>query len=220
MRYVLTLIGVALVLAPAAGAHVTANPASATAGEFTKVDFRVPHGCEGSATTSLTVRIPNGVLFVAPEVVPGWRESVTMAKFSEPIEVFGETHTEGVRTITWTGGRLPEGRMLDFGVSLRMPEGAGRTIYFPAVQRCEKGVHRWITIPVQGQEEPEEPAPGVELVAAEAAEGEATSTTPAAAPVEDSDDDRANLALGFGIGGLVVGLGALGLSLWRRPRSA
>jgi periplasmic copper chaperone A len=218
MRYLLTLVGAALALAPAAGAHVTANPGSATAGEFTKLDFRVPHGCEGSATTSLTVRMPDGVLFVSPEVVPGWKESVTTAKFDKPVKVFGETHTEGVRTITWRGGPLPEGRMLEFGVSLRMPKGAGKTIYFPSVQRCEKGVHRWITIPVQGQEEPEEPAPAVELVAAEATE-EAASTTPAPEPVEDADDDRANLALGFGIGGLVVGLGALGLSLWRRPRS-
>jgi periplasmic copper chaperone A len=220
MRYLLTLIGAALVLAPAATAHVTANPGSATAGEFTKLDFRVPHGCDGSPTTSLTVRMPEGVLFVAPEVVPGWKESVTTAKFSEPVEVFGETHTEGVRTVTWRGGPLPEGRMLDFGVSLRLPEGAGKTLYFPSVQRCVKGVHRWITIPVEGQEEPEAPAPGVELIATEATEEE--QVMPAPAPVEESDDsdDRANLALGFGIGGLVVGLAAVGLSLWRRPRSA
>jgi periplasmic copper chaperone A len=220
MRYVLTLIGAALVLAPPAAAHVTANPSSAVAGEFTKLDFRVPHGCEGSATTSLTVRMPDGVLFVSPEVVPGWKESVTTAKFSEPVEVFGERHTEGVRTVTWRGGPLLEGRMLDFGVSLRLPDNVGKTLYFPSVQRCEKGVHRWITIPVEGQEEPEEPAPGVELIAAEATEEEQPAA--AQAPVEESDDsdDRANLALGFGIGGLVVGLAAVGLSLWRRPRSA
>jgi periplasmic copper chaperone A len=218
MRALLTLIGTALVLAPAATAHVTANPASAVAGEFTKLDFRVPHGCEGSPTTSLTVRMPEGVLFVAPEVVPGWKESVTTAKLAKPVKVFGETHTEGVRTITWRGGPLPEGRMLDFGVSLRLPQGAGKTIYFPSVQRCEKGVHRWITIPVEGQEEPEEPAPGVELIAAESTESEEA----APAPVVESDDsdDRANLALGFGIGGLAVGLIALGLTFWRRPRSA
>jgi periplasmic copper chaperone A len=219
MRYVLTLIGAALALAPAASAHVTANPPSGVAGEFTKLDFRVPHGCEGSATTSLTVRVPEGVLFVSPEVVPGWKESVTTAKFAKPVEVFGETHTEGVRTITWRGGPLPEGRMLDFGVSLRLPEGEGKTIYFPSVQRCEKGVHRWITIPVEGQEEPEEPAPGVELIAAEATEGEQAAPTPAPVVESDDSDDRANLALGFGIGGLVVGLAAVGLTLWRRPRS-
>jgi uncharacterized protein YcnI len=220
MRYLLTLIGAALVLAPAAGAHVTANPPSGVAGEFTKIDFRVGHGCEESPTTSLTVRVPDGVTFVAPEIVPGWKASVTKAKFAEPVTVFGEQVTEGVRTITWRGGPLPNGYVTDFGVSMRLPESAGQTLYFPAVQRCQKGVHRWITIPVEGQEEPDEPAPGVELIAAEATENE--QAAPAPAPIEDSDnsEDRANLALGFGIGALVVGLGALGLSLWRRPRSA
>jgi periplasmic copper chaperone A len=218
MRYVLTLAAAALVLAPAAAAHVTANPPSGVAGEFTKIDFRVGHGCEESPTTSLTVRVPEGVTFVAPEIVPGWRASVTTAKFAEPITVFGEQITEGVRTITWRGGPLPDGYMTDFGVSMRLAEGAGKTLYFPAVQRCQQGVHRWITIPVEGQEEPDEPAPGVELIAAESTEEEAA----APAPVVESDDsdDRANLALGFGIGALVVGLAAVGLSLWRRPRSA
>lgn len=220
MRYLLTLVGAALLLAPAAAAHVTANPPSGVAGEFTKIDFRVGHGCEDSPTTSLTVRVPEGVLFVAPEVVPGWKASVTKAKFSKPVEVFGETHTEGVRTITWKGGPLPDGFMTEFGVSMRLPEGAGRTIYFPAVQHCEKGEHRWITIPIEGQEEPEEPAPAVELLAADGGEEEGSATPPPAAPAADNSDDRANLALGFGIGGVAVGLGALGLSLWRRPRSA
>ena len=45
-----------------------------------------------------------------------------------------------------------------------MPNTPGKTLWFPTVQRCVKGVHRWIAIPRKGQPEPEEPAPGVRLV--------------------------------------------------------
>ena len=40
-------------------------------------------------------------------------------------------------------------------------------VYFPIVQECAVGVHRWISIPVEGQPEPDEPAPGVTVLPAE-----------------------------------------------------
>ena len=45
-----------------------------------------------------------------------------------------------------------------------MPNTPGKTLYFKTIQRCAKGVNRWIEIPVKGQEEPEFVAPGVALV--------------------------------------------------------
>jgi uncharacterized protein YcnI len=48
---------------------------------------------------------------------------------------------------------------------LRLPDKAGENLYFPVVQECEKGVHRWIEIPAKGQDAGKlrEPAPFIHL---------------------------------------------------------
>jgi uncharacterized protein YcnI len=226
----------AAVLAPAASAHVTANPAEAPAGGFTMISFRVPHGCEESATTRLSIQIPEGVVSVAPEAVPGWEVETVEGPYDEPVQLHGEEVTEGVKEVTWTGGPLDAHQFLDFGLSMRMPEAEGETIYFPVVQTCEQGETSWITIPVAGEEEPDTPAPGVTLLAASGGHGSSTGSagsddstssaaqepaTEAAAAVEDDEDDdtMAMAALVLGGLGLVAGLGALGLT-WRRGRAA
>ena len=57
--------------------------------------------------------------------------------------------SEGVTEIAWSGGKLLDAHYDEFvfiGVIARRSR-AGQTIYFPVVQECEKGVHRWIEIP-------------------------------------------------------------------------
>jgi periplasmic copper chaperone A len=208
----------ALALPAAAYAHVTANPSEATAGSFAMITFRVPHGCEDSPTTGITVKIPDGVVFVTPEAVPGWTVSTKEGKLAQPVEAEGETITEGATEVSWSGGPLSPHEFTDFGLSMKLPDKAGETLWFPVVQRCEQGRTRWIKIPVEGQAEPDTPAPGVSLVAA-------STPTPAAAPVaaaddEESDDDETatTVALLLGAAGLLAGLAALGLVLFRRPR--
>ena len=223
------LAAAALVAAPAATAHVTANPATAAAGSVTKIQFQVGHGCEDSPTTSVAVRIPAGVANVAPEVEPGWKIAVKEGELPEPVEVFGETVTEGVTEVTWSGGTLSPHQFTDFGISMLLPSTAGETVYFPVVQRCQQGVNRWITIPVEGQAEPDQPAPGVVLTAAEAGghddsgtttgEEEPTAgseTTATEGSEEEDTEDRANVALGLGAAGLIAGLAALGMGFRRR----
>jgi uncharacterized protein YcnI len=48
---------------------------------------------------------------------------------------------------------------------MKLPDSAGKTLYFPVVQECEKGVHRWIEIPADGKtaDALKEPAPGLRL---------------------------------------------------------
>ena len=224
----IVLAAAALVAAPAASAHVTANPATAPAGSVTKIQFQVGHGCEDSPTTSVAVRIPAGVAALAPEVEPGWKITTKEGKLPEPVEVFGETTTEGVTEVTWTGGPLSPHQFTDFGISLLLPNKAGETIYFPVVQRCQQGVNRWITIPVEGQAEPDQPAAGVELTAAETGGDDSGTTTGEDEPTAGSEttetgeseesetEDRANLALGLGAAGLIAGLAALGMGFRRR----
>jgi periplasmic copper chaperone A len=215
MRYLLTLIGAALVLAPAAGAHVTVNPDEVPAGSFSRFAIRVPNERGNTDTTKVTVRLPKGLFFVSFQPKAGWKRTVKMQKLNPPATVFGEKVTERVATVTWEGGRIRPGEFDEFGLSAKVPDASGTTLVFPALQTYSNGeIVRWI-----GPEEADEPASRVTL---EPKEDQAAAPAPApvATPASESDDDRANLALAFGIGGLVVGLGALGLSLWRRPRSA
>jgi uncharacterized protein YcnI len=48
---------------------------------------------------------------------------------------------------------------------MKLPDRPGATLYFPVVQECREGVHRWIEIPAKGKraEDLEEPAPALRL---------------------------------------------------------
>jgi uncharacterized protein YcnI len=137
----------------------------APAGGSTIIPFMVPHGCDGSPTRSVSIRIAAGVTSAKPRSKPGWRLSITRGKLPQPVKDFaGNTVTRGVLEVTWSGGNLPDSQFDTFDILLGMPNRPGKTVYFPTVQRCAKGVTRWIEIPKKGQEEPEHPAPGVKLV--------------------------------------------------------
>lgn len=200
----------ALVLAPAAGAHVTLNPDAITANSFARFAIRVPNERGNATTTKLTVKLPDGLVFVSFQPKPGWRRTVTMRKLAKPVAVEGEQVTEQVGSVTWTGGKIGPGEFDEFGMSAKVPDAVGTKLTFPAVQTYSNGeVVRWI-----GPPDAEEPAPQVTL---EAREPEATALPrPAGTEDEDADDGRANLALGLGAAGLIAGLAALGLTLRRR----
>ena len=68
----------------------------------------------------------------------------------------------------WSGGNLPDDWYDEFVFTgfLSGDLEAGKTLYFPVVQECEKGVHRWIEIPAgKTGERLDEPAPGIKLLA-------------------------------------------------------
>ncbi len=155
----------ALSVIGAASAHVGTTPDEAPAGQTSVIGFTVGHGCEGSPTRSVTIQIPAGVTSAKPRPKAGWRISIKRGKLPQPVKDFaGNTVTVGVLQVTWSGGRLPDAYYDTFELRLGMPKTPGKMLYFPTVQRCVKGVHRWIEIPRKGQPEPEEPAPGVRLV--------------------------------------------------------
>jgi uncharacterized protein YcnI len=166
MRKALLLVtGIAaLVAIPVAAAHIGPTPSSAPAGNTTIVGFAVGHGCEGSPTRQVTIQIPAGVTAAKPRPKPGWTISIKRGKLPQPVKDFaGNTVTTGVLEVTWTGGPLPDAYFDTFDIRLGMPDTPGKTIYFKTIQRCSKGLYRWIQIPVEGQPEPDEPAPGVAL---------------------------------------------------------
>lgn len=188
------LITAFLALAAPAMAHVTVHADSTAAGSYAMVTFRVPHGCDGAATTAVRVQIPDGIESVTPQVNDGW-----------DIEI-------GEDEVVWRGGPLPDEYLDEFGLSLQLPEdAAGETLYFPVVQECEGGETTWIEIPASPDaDEPEHPAPGLAVTAAEDEvtqldDAEPTSATPAQA----ATSPLSIAALVAGLLGLVLGGAAL-----------
>jgi uncharacterized protein YcnI len=221
----LTSGAVALAAAPAA-AHIHTDPAEAEAGSTTTVAFEIEHGCEGSPTVDVAIEIPVGVNDVTAEPLPGWSASVE----------------SGIAR--WTGGPLPDDSPGLFPLRMTLPAEAG-PLAFPLVQRCERGSLDWIEETVEGQPEPEHPAPILLLTAAPpgstTASTSSTTTTPtttttttaptttsapageATGPVEGEDGDDGS-ALPYVLGGLaaaaVIGGGGYALARSRRQEGS
>jgi periplasmic copper chaperone A len=213
--YIVAAVGVAiLALAPVAGAHVTLQPDQAPAGGFTRLDVRVPTERDDASTTKVEVQMPPGFLSVSSEPEPGWDVELTMRKLDKPVEQFGEQVTEEVGRITFTAdgeaSAIRPNEFRDFGLSVAVPEGRpGSSLTFKAVQTYSSGeVVRWI-----GPPDSEEPAPQVELTAAEEEAASAPAAQqPAAAPASEDDDDGNGLAIAaliVGAAGLAAGVAAL-----------
>jgi uncharacterized protein YcnI len=168
MKFKVSAVLGAMILAACetARAHVTLETSKAPAASTYKAVLRVGHGCEGSPTIAIRVQIPDGVIAVKPMPKPGWTLTTRIEPYPKPVKYFEDMLTEGVREIAWTGGKLPDEWYDEFIFRGRLPDaGAGEQLWFPVVQECEKGVHRWIEIPAAGKtaDDYKEPAPGLAL---------------------------------------------------------
>jgi uncharacterized protein len=216
----------ALALPAAAAAHVTVHPNKLPAGQFTVTGVRVPNEKDDASTTKVDVQMPDGIASASTQPRDGWTAKVTMEKAAKPIEMHGETSTEEVARITWTadeGAGVRPGEFVEFPVSLRVPDGAGSTLAFKALQTYSDGeVVRWI-----GAADSERPAPAVAVVAEDAvledvpagASAEAQTQATPAAQEEDDDGPSTGLviaALVLGGLGLLAGLAGL-MAARRRP---
>ncbi len=149
-----------------AQAHVTANPNTGVADAYFETKFRVSHGCDGSATTSVTIKMPEAIVNVKPQFKPGWKAEIKKKKLSVPVNIgHGKMTDEQVDEITWRGGPLPDDQYDEFGIVIKLPDGAGSTLWFPVTQTCEKGKLEWSQIPTAGQmwHDLKSPAPFVKL---------------------------------------------------------
>jgi len=160
------IIPAGIVGIPAAQAHVTLENAEAPADSFYKAAFKVPHGCEGTPTVTVRIQIPDGVTNVKPQQKAGWQLAIVKAPVNPPIEgPHGSKITETIREVSWSGGRLLDENYDEFWMQVRLPDRPGTSLYFPVVQQCEKGVHRWIETPEPGKSprDLKEPAPQLRL---------------------------------------------------------
>jgi len=213
----LTAAGV-LAAAGSAFAHVTVHPESYAKGATDGVlTFRVPNEEDTASTTKVQVFLPTdhpvlGVL-VTPE--EGWTAKVTTTKLKTPIKTDDGTITDAVSEITWSGGRIGQGEYEDFDVAFgQLPDDTAQLAFKTLQTYSDGNVVRWIETPQAGQEEPENPAPTLKLVAAPAP---ASAKSGAGQVVSASGSD--STARGLGIAGLVVGVLGLGAAVFVLVRS-
>ncbi|MBL8642407.1 MAG: YcnI family protein [Rhodospirillaceae bacterium] len=163
-KFALALAGV-VGISSGALAHATLMVKEAKPGAWQLVEVGIPHGCVGEPTTTIKLKLPDGVVNARPQVKPGWNLCMTMRKLEKPIIAEGVNLTEVADEVTWTGGSLGDMEFDRFGVFMKLPNDPGRTVYFKTIQQCAKGEHRWIEIPADGKtsRDYKEPAPAMKL---------------------------------------------------------
>jgi uncharacterized protein YcnI len=209
-----------LAAAGTASAHVTVSSEDAAPGGFGKVTLRVPNESDTASTVAIRVQLPadTPLAFLSTQPVPGWTVITTTSDLETPVEVEGRQVSSYVSQIEWradAGGGVAPGQFQEFSVSGGPLPDADRMV-LPTVQTYSDGTEAaWIEPTVEGQGEPERPAPVLALTAADASGGAASSAGEGAhggdAAAGDGDDASgialflAILALFTGLAGVVLG---------------
>jgi uncharacterized protein YcnI len=160
----------ALVVAPSARAHPALQIGEARIGAPYRAIISIPHGCDGTATVKVRVRVPEGLIGAKPLPKPGWTVSTVRGRYAQAYEFYhGQTLSEGVQEVTWTG-RLGDDFFDEFAFAgfLAGTLKEGSPLFFPTYQECEKGSYEWIEVPASGQtaHSLKHPAPSVLLLPA------------------------------------------------------
>lgn len=137
---------VVLAVGGVASAHIDPDPIAMQAGTTGTAAFKVEHGCDGSPTTGMKFKIPDGVSAVAAVDKDGW------------------TATATGNTLEFAGGPLAPDQEDHFDITFTAPALPG-DIRFPVIQTCEQGELAWIEVAEDGQAEPEHPAPTIKITA-------------------------------------------------------
>ncbi len=169
-------------------AHAVLGVKQASPNQTYRGVVQIGHGCDGKPTTGVTVTIPEGVIAAKPMPKPGWQLSTTKGAYDRAYPSYHGTVSEGVKTITWTGGSLPDDQYDEFVFQARLTDAVapGGTVYFPVRQDCDGAVADWSQVPAAGQSARDlsSPAPGVRIVAAAAT---AAPAAPAATSIKAGD---------------------------------
>jgi uncharacterized protein YcnI len=156
-----------------ASAHVHVDANDAAPGSTSVLTFRVPGESEkGALTTIFTVMLPN-VTSASTEVMPGWT-----AKLDR------DTAAGTVRSVTWTAAPsvgISSDQFALFNVSVTLPNQPSVTL--PVTQTYSDGtVVRWDQPPLANGDEPEFPAPVLNLTGATGGAPDQHQPPPTAAP--------------------------------------
>lgn len=214
------LTAMSLTLLPTtAEAHVRVVADSASSGGYSALTFRVPNESATAGTVKLTVDLPTDqpFLYVSTKPIPGWTATAKKSKLPKPVDSHGTTLTEAISSITWTadkGNQIKPGEYQEFSISVGPLPDPG-TVLLPAVQTYSDGeVVAWNQPTPASGEEPEHPAPQLEVVAATGADhhGSGATQSPADSTTE-AQPQQADASQGTSSDGLTRTLAGLGLMM-------
>jgi uncharacterized protein YcnI len=198
-----------------AAAHVSVSSTDAAPGGFGKFTFRVPNESDTATTVAVRIQIPKEAAMASlrTQPMPGWTVTTTTADLPDPV-----TNDDGQEITTYVsvvefraaaGGGIGPGQFQEFALS-GGPFPDVEKVTFPVVQGYSDGSEAaWIEPSVDGQPEPELPAPVLTLPADSAADATAPATATDAATGHSHGEviarDPSGLALFFSILALLVG---------------
>lgn len=147
--------------ASAAHAHITLDQAAAPAGSSYRAAFKVGHGCDGAATTAITVTLPDGLRGAKPMPKPGWTLTTTRRPLKTPYESHGKAITDELAEVRWTANTpadaLPDAFYDEFVVRASLPTEPGE-LFFAVRQTCTEGEWHWAEKPSAANPKPRAPA--------------------------------------------------------------
>jgi uncharacterized protein YcnI len=218
---VLAALAMSTVVAASASAHVGVSSQDAGPGGYGKVTFRVPNESDTASTVVLRIQVPREAAMTSlrTQTLPGWTVTRTRVDLEEPLEFQGEEITSYVSVLEYradAGTGIAPGEFQEFALS-GGPFPEADQLTFPAVQVYSDGSETaWIEPTVDGQAEPEHPAPVLTL-ASDASAGDGSAAVEEADQADAGESSPGGVALGLAILALLVGIGAVGLG-WRATR--
>lgn len=152
MKKILCLIA-ACAAALSARAHVGLDQPEGTAGASYKAVLRITHGCQGTPTHTVTVRVPAGLRGARPMPKAGWALTVRKEPLAEPYDSHGRRVTEDVVEVRWAARSreawLDNAHFDEFVLLGQLPAAPG-TLWIKVRQDCEQGAWDWSEIPADG----------------------------------------------------------------------
>jgi periplasmic copper chaperone A len=106
---------------------------------------------------------------VKPMPKVGWTLETTKGDYAERYDLHGKAVTSGVRSVTWSGGSLPDEFYDEFVLSGTLANvEEGQKLFFKTLQECDDGEVAWNEEPAEGQDPHslEHPAPSLTILAA------------------------------------------------------
>jgi uncharacterized protein YcnI len=206
-----------------ASAHVTVSSPDASAGGYGKVTFRVPNESDAASTVKIRIQMPTDTPLASlrTQPVPGWTAVTTTTRLDPPVtDDDGNEITEAVSVVEFTadaGNGIGPGEFQEFSLA-GGPFPDADSLTFPVVQTYSDGTESaWIEPTVDGQAEPEHPAPVLSLTADTSGTADPSGSDATAEHTHDGEVSNAPagvalflsiLALLVAIAGVVLGVRA------------
>lgn len=144
-------------------AHATVMPKQAVQDSYQRLAIGITHGCEGSATTTVIVNLPESLMGAKPMPKPGWTIQLDIRDLDQPYLSHGKEIRRDVRRIVWQGGQLPDNFYDEFVIQLRVSNRLEK-VHLPVTQLCEVGRIDWNQVPDGSGSSLPSPAPVLEIV--------------------------------------------------------